>query len=63
MLDSAKIGKQIQVAEKKGYRYVLFLGESEIRTETVQIKDLVSGEQKSLPRKGLSDILKKDFRL
>ncbi|EJO69089.1 histidine--tRNA ligase [Leptospira kirschneri str. 200803703] len=63
MLDSAKIGKQIQIAEKKGYRYVLFLGESEIRTETIQIKDLISGEQKSLPRKGLSDILKKDFQL
>ncbi|AOP32448.1 histidine--tRNA ligase [Leptospira tipperaryensis] len=63
MLDSAKIGKQIQVAEKKGYRYVLFLGESEIQSESVQIKDLVSGEQKSLPRKGLSEILKKDFQL
>lgn len=63
MLDSAKIGKQIQVAEKKGYRYVLFLGESEIQSESVQIKDLVSGEQKNLPRKGLSEILKKDFQL
>ncbi|MBM9499231.1 histidine--tRNA ligase [Leptospira sp. 201903071] len=63
MLDSAKIGKQIQVAEKKGYRYVLFLGESEIQSESVQLKDLVSGEQKSLPRKGLSEILKKDFQL
>lgn len=63
MLDSAKIGKQIQVAEKKGYRYVLFLGESEIASDSVQMKDLVSGEQKSLPRKGLCEILKKDFQL
>ncbi|XDD50290.1 histidine--tRNA ligase [Leptospira sp. WS92.C1] len=63
MLDSAKIGKQIQTAEKKGYRFVLFLGESEIRSETVQLKDLVSGEQKSLSRKGIAEILKKDFQL
>ncbi|WP_039948396.1 histidine--tRNA ligase [Leptospira fainei] len=58
MLEAGKVGKQIQTAEKKGYRYVIFLGESEIAKKEVQLKDLQSGEQHIIPRNNLPSKLK-----
>lgn len=43
------ISKNIDYAEKKGYRYVGIIGENEAKTNTITIKDLESGEQKTLP--------------
>lgn len=62
MLESRqKFGKQIALAEKKGYRYLLILGEDELKNETINFKDIVSGEQKSLPRKDLIQFLTKEL--
>lgn len=58
-----KFGKQLALAEKKGYRYVLILGVDEIQKEIATLKDLVSGEQKTLHRNSLSEDLKKELLL
>ena len=58
-LDSKqKFGKQLANAEKKGYRYILILGQDEIEKNTINLKDLSTGEQKSLSRDSLLDELK-----
>lgn len=56
-----KFGKQLAVAEKKGYRYVLIVGEDEIKNKTANLKDLVTGEQKKINRNSLSEDLKKEI--
>ncbi|TGL52789.1 histidine--tRNA ligase [Leptospira wolffii] len=61
MLEAAKLGKQIQTAEKKGYRFVIFLGESESAENKVQLKDLVSGEQSLVSRNELVSVLRKSL--
>ncbi|PJZ66933.1 histidine--tRNA ligase [Leptospira wolffii] len=61
MLEAAKLGKQIQTAEKKGYRFVIFLGESESAENKVQLKDLVSGEQSLVSRSELVSVLRKSL--
>lgn len=61
MLEAAKLGKQIQTAEKKGYRFLLFLGESEVAEKKVQLKDIVSGEQSVIPRSDLIQTLLKSL--
>lgn len=58
-----KFGKQLALAEKKGYRFVLILGVDEIQKEIATLKDLVSGEQKTLHRNSLSEDLKKELLL
>ncbi|MFN3603708.1 MAG: histidine--tRNA ligase [Leptonema sp. (in: bacteria)] len=40
-----KFGKELEIAEKKGYRYVLILGEDEWKENKIKIKDLLKGEQ------------------
>ena len=46
---TAKIGKQIKYADKKHIPYVIFLGDEELATKTVTIKQLETGEQQSIP--------------
>ena len=58
-----KFGKQLAIAEKKGYRYVLILGGDEIGKGVANLKDLVSGEQKTLNRQSLAQELKKELHL
>ena len=45
-----KLGKQLEQAEKKNYRYVILLGEEEIQKESLTIKDLTRRKQVSIPR-------------
>ncbi len=42
-----KSDKQIKTAAKKGIRYVLFIGEEEIKNETYKLKDLLDGTEES----------------
>ncbi len=49
-----KFGKQFELAEKKGRRFVLVLGEQELADGTVRVKDLQSGEQSDVPRASLA---------
>jgi histidyl-tRNA synthetase len=53
-----KFGKQLELAEKKGFRYVLILGEDELHSETVIIKDLQTGTQHAVIRHKVADELK-----
>ncbi|SDG41731.1 histidine--tRNA ligase [Epilithonimonas hungarica] len=46
--EASKLKKQFAYAEKKGIENLVFLGEQEIKDQTVTVKDLVSGEQRSL---------------
>ncbi len=46
--ESAKLKKQFTYAEKKGIPNIIFLGEEEIRNNTVTIKNLQNGEQKTV---------------
>jgi len=43
--DNAKLGKQIQYADKKGIPFVVIIGEEEIKNQSYTIKNLDSGEQ------------------
>ncbi|MPS74438.1 MAG: histidine--tRNA ligase [Chryseobacterium sp.] len=46
--EASKLKKQFAYAEKKGIENLVFLGEQEIKDQTVTVKDLFSGEQRSL---------------
>lgn len=46
--EAAKIKKQFAYAEKKGIENLVFLGEQEIKDQTVSVKNLESGEQKTM---------------
>lgn len=45
---SAKLKKQFTYAEKKGIENLIFLGEQELSEENITIKNLTSGEQKTM---------------
>lgn len=50
-LDPAeKLGKQLKYADRKGFRFALVLGPDDLARGEVVVKDLRSGEQRSLPR-------------
>ncbi|MCR9144112.1 MAG: histidine--tRNA ligase [bacterium] len=52
-----KFGKQFELAEKKGRRFMLILGETELENGVVRVKDLKSGEQQDVPRQDLAAAL------
>jgi histidyl-tRNA synthetase len=55
-MDSAgRLKKQFQTAEKKGRRYMVILGENEIKAGEVQVKDLLTGTQETVKRNLLSE--------
>lgn len=47
--DAKKIGKQLQYADRRGFRLALIAGENEFQAGTCQIKDLAKGESTSVP--------------
>jgi histidyl-tRNA synthetase len=53
--ESTKFDKQFKYAEKKNIPFAIIIGSKEMETKTCVIKDLRSGEQKSIPFKSLSD--------
>lgn len=52
------LGKRLKKANKMNARYALILGEEEIASHFVTLKDLESGEQTLLPQKQIVDVLK-----
>ncbi|AWV97562.1 histidine--tRNA ligase [Arcticibacterium luteifluviistationis] len=54
---SAKMKKQFDYANKKGIAYVLAIGSEEIKSGKYSLKDMASGEQKSLGINEIIDIL------
>jgi histidyl-tRNA synthetase len=60
MLSEQKVKKQLDAANRSGARFVLF-ADSESNTDSlVEIKDLHSGEQKTIPRKNLPELKEKN---
>ena len=48
-LSAVKLGKQLQQATKKGYRFAILQGADERAQDSVVIKDLAAGTQETLP--------------
>jgi histidyl-tRNA synthetase len=53
-----KLKRALEVANKMGARYALILGDNEIAAGTYLLKDMASGEQRSLPREALAAQIK-----
>lgn len=47
--DAAKMKKQMEYADRKGIPFVIFVGEEEITNNTLKVKNMVSGEQITVP--------------
>jgi histidyl-tRNA synthetase len=58
-LEAAKPKKQFTYADKAGIRYAIIMGTDEKAKGEVLVKDMVSGEQTSVPRAELADWLKR----
>lgn len=55
--ETTKFDKQFKYAEKKSIPYIIIIGSKELSENTCSVKDLRSGEQKSLGFEMLSDFL------
>lgn len=53
-LESRRVGRQLQYAARAGIRFVVLLGESELKRDVVGLKDLQSGEQTEVARADLA---------
>jgi len=58
MTYGGNLGKRLKKANKINARYALILGEAEVASHTVTLKDLDAGEQTQLPREQISAVLK-----
>jgi len=56
--DKAKLGKQIQYADKKGIPFVIIVGEEEMKNQNYTLKNLNSGEQITMNLESLIEKLK-----
>ncbi len=56
-LQPDKLGRQLKEADAKGVRYALVLGPDELARGEVVVKDLKSGEQRSIARAHVADAL------
>jgi histidyl-tRNA synthetase len=57
-LEPRKLAKQLQYADRAGIAFALILGDDELARGTVQVKDLVKGEQFEVARSELVPTLK-----
>ena len=55
--DTTKLPKQLKYADKKGIPYVAILGEEEASNNTITLKDLRTGSQKTVPLDSLPSLL------
>ncbi len=55
--DSAKMKKQMSYANARNIPFVALVGEDEIKTQTISLKNMITGEQKRLtPEEGITEI-------
>ena len=57
-VDNAKLKKQFSYANKKNIPFVAMIGEEELKNNTIQLKEMKSGEQRSLSVSELIEELK-----
>jgi histidyl-tRNA synthetase len=53
----AKMDKQLTYADKAGYSYAIIIGENELNTNQITIKDLKQRQQTTLDRNRILDAL------
>ncbi len=53
--ESFRLRKSFEAADKIGARYILIVGENEVKADTFALKHLASGEQQTVPRADLAD--------
>jgi histidyl-tRNA synthetase len=58
-LGADKLGRQLREADQKGARYALVVGPDELSRGEVVVKDLRSGEQRSVARDRVVDLLRR----
>ena len=56
-LSNRKFNKQLEKASKTGAKFAIILGEDEIKSNNLTVKNLLSGEQKSVKRSEILSIL------
>lgn len=61
--DSVKLKKQFSLAEKKGFRFVLVMGEEEVNKNIVMLKDMKKKEQREVSLPDLLSVLKKEIEM
>ena len=60
--DTFRLKKSFEAAAKLGARYVLIVGENEVKADSFALKNQETGEQESIPRKELAARLKRSRR-
>ena len=55
--DNTKLKKQFEYADRKGIPYLAIVGDQEVTDETVTLKNLATGEQRSIAKDGLAQCL------
>ena len=54
----ARMKKQLQYANRRDVKSVVFIGEDEVKEQVVKIKDMASGEEQVVPIKTIVNHLK-----
>ncbi len=52
--ETFRLKKSFEAATKAGAKYILIVGENEVKADTFALKNLATGEQASVPRAGLT---------
>jgi len=55
--------KQTQYASEQGMKYMVFIGETEMKNNNVQVKNMVKKTEKLVPREELATFLKKNLAI
>ena len=58
--EAAKMKKQMTYADKKGIPFVALVGENEMNSHTVMLKNMTTGTQESIPVEALSEYVKSE---
>jgi histidyl-tRNA synthetase len=58
--ESFRLKKGFEAAEKMNARFVVIVGENEVKADAFAVKDIQKGEQVTVPRSGLAAALRKD---
>ena len=57
--ENSKLDKQFKYASKKNISFAVIIGSNEMELQTCVVKDLIKGEQQSIPADQLSSFIKK----
>ena len=54
--DASKLKKQMGYANSKSIPFVVMAGEDEVNTQTLTVRNMLTGEQNKVPAERLSDL-------